>query len=160
MDDTELRFRLRQLPRELDPPRDAWAGIAARLPPQVAPPVRRGGARWWPMAVAACLCVAAVGVAWRLPAPAPATAPTAADLRAAVVQREAAAMTREYEAALAQFEGAPMPEPLAPALATLDRSASDIRLALASDPDAVFLLDQLRRTYSRRLSLTQRAITG
>ena len=47
-----------------------------------------------------------------------------------------------------------------PALATLDRSAADIREAIASDPGAVFLLDQLRRTYSRRLSLTQQAVTG
>ena len=32
MGENELRWQLRQLPRELDPPRDLWPGIAARLP--------------------------------------------------------------------------------------------------------------------------------
>ena len=38
----------------------------------------------------------------------------------------------------------------------LDRSAAQIRTALARDPDARFLLDRLQRTYTRRLALTQR----
>jgi hypothetical protein len=152
MSDHELRWQLRQLPREIDPPRDLWPGIADRLPHPVAPRRRPWFAA---LAVAASLCVAA-GLAWQLRQPA-APAP---DFRAELVQREAEALTREYQAALDQFQGAPLPEPLAPALATLDRSAADIREAIASDPEAVFLLDQLRRTYSRRLSLTQRAVTG
>ena len=44
-----------------------------------------------------------------------------------------------------------------PALHELDRSAAQIRTALARDPDARFLLERLRRTYSLRLALTQRA---
>ena len=59
-----------------------------------------------------------------------------------------------------EFEGAPVPEPLAPALATLDAGAEEIRAALAQDPGSVHLLDQLRRTYARRLSLTQRGLAG
>jgi len=39
----------------------------------------------------------------------------------------------------------------------LDRSAAQIRSALAKDPDARFLLDRLRHTYAMRLALTQRA---
>jgi hypothetical protein len=31
MSDNELRWQLRQLPREIDPPRDLWPGIADRL---------------------------------------------------------------------------------------------------------------------------------
>lgn len=152
MSDNQLRWQLRQLPREIDPPRDLWPDIAARLERPAAP--RR---RPWlgVLAMAASLCLA-VGLAWQLRAPAPAKA----DFRAELVQREAEALTREYQAALGQFEGAPMPAPLEPALATLDQSAADIRLAIASDPEAVFLLDQLRRTYARRLTLTQRAVTG
>ncbi|HET6434301.1 MAG TPA: hypothetical protein VFG18_01105 [Xanthomonadaceae bacterium] len=34
---------------------------------------------------------------------------------------------------------------------------AQIRTALEHDPDARFLLDQLRRTYAQRLALTQRA---
>lgn len=152
MSDNQLRWQLRQLPREIDPPRDLWPDIAARLERPVA--ARR---RPWfaALAVAASLSLA-VGLAWQLRKP---VAPPA-DFRAELVQREAEALTREYQAALDQFEGAPMPAPLEPALATLDRSAADIRVAIASDPEAVFLLDQLRRTYARRLTLTQRAVTG
>lgn len=152
MSDHQLRWQLRQLPREIDPPRDLWPDIAARLERPAAP--RR---RPWlsVLAMAASLCLA-VGLAWQLRAP----ATPKPDFRAELVQREAEALTREYQAALDQFEGAPLPPPLEPALATLDRSAADIRVAIASDPEAVFLLDQLRRTYARRLTLTQRAVTG
>ena len=157
MDENELRWQLRRLPHEIEPPRDLWPDIEARLAhaPKAARPPRRS----WPttLAVAACLCVA-VASAWMSRTPAP--EPSAESLQAEIVRREAEALTREYYAALREFEGAPVPEPLQPALATLDRSAMDIRGAIATDPDAVFLLDQLRRTYARRLSLTQRAATG
>jgi hypothetical protein len=148
MGETELRWGLRQLPREMDPPHDLWPGIAARLQ---APRRRR-----WPwlagIALAASL-VLAVGLA--LPGASPPAAPGVAEL-----EREADALTREYQAALDQFAGAPLPAPLQPDLATLDQSALDIRTALEHDPEAVYLLEQLRRTYARRLALTQRAVLG
>jgi hypothetical protein len=164
--DTDLRWRLRQLPHEIEPPRDLWQGIEARLDR----PARR---RPWltGLALAASLTLA-VALVWQLrapPAPAPTVvatvatpepAPTTAQPDLALVQREADAMTREYRAALREFAGAPMPEPLAPALATLDASAVEIRAAIDRDPEAVFLLDRLRSTYARRISLTQRAATG
>lgn len=151
MTDNDLRWRLRQLPREMDPPTDLWPGIAARLQAQA--PRRR---RHWPvlLALAACLCLA-VGLAVTLRPAAP-----SGDFEAELVRREAEAMTREYEAALRELEQAPAPEAIAPSLATLDESAREIREALAADPDSVRLLEQLRRTYSRRLALTQRAALG
>ena len=154
----DLRFRLRGLPAEIEPPRDLWPDIAARLEPQrsAARPGRRG---WMTgFAIAASLCVA-VGIAWQLRTP-PSTPSSEETMRAELVRREADAMTQEYYAALREFEGAPLPAELQPTIATLDRSAQDIRGAIAADPDAVFLLDQLRRTYTHRLSLTQRAATG
>ena len=151
MSEHELRWQLRQLPREIEPPHDLWPGIAARLQPVRASGTRR--AAWWGLALAASLCLA-VGIAWQSrPAPSP-------DPQVAVVQREAEALTLEYQAALSQFDGAPLPAPIEPALATLDQSVAQIREAMDSDPGARYLLDQLRRTYSRRLSLTQRAVTG
>lgn len=152
MTDNDLRWRLRQLPREIEPARDLWPGIAARLQP---PAARRRRPWLAVMSLAACLCLA-VGLAVML-RPAPAGGP---DLSAELVQREAEAMTLEYQAALSEMQDAPIPTPLAPALATLDESALEIRAALAARPGSAQLLDQLKRTYSRRLALTQRAALG
>lgn len=151
MSDDSLRFRLRQLPREIEPAHDLWPGIAARLPARRTPPRR------WPtlLALAACLCLAVGAAVYLRPAAAPAPG-----LEQALVQREVEALTREYEAALAEMAGLPVPEPLEPALATLDASAEEIRGALAEQPGSTRLLDQLKRTYTRRLALTQRAVLG
>lgn len=155
MAEQELRWQLRQLPREIEPARDLWPGIEARLATGPARPSRRGA--WWGgLALAASLALAVVLVP-RAPTPQPASDGNG---QAGLVQREAEAMTREYQAALTEFQGAPMPEPLQPALQSLDRSALAIRQAIAADPGAPFLLQRLQRTYARRLSLTQRAATG
>lgn len=150
MTDHELRWQLRQLPREADTSRDLWPGIAARLQ---SPPRRRP---WLAVfSLAACLCLAAGLAVVLRPDAAPGP-----DLAAEIVQREVVALTREYEAALLEMQGTPLPEPLVPAVATLDASASEIRAALAAQPGSTQLLDQLKRTYSRRLALTQRAALG
>ncbi len=150
MTDHELRWQLRQLPREIEPASDLWPGIAARLNQ---PATRRRRPWLAVLSLAACLCLA-VGLAVVLR---PGAAP---DRTAELVQREAAAMTLEYEAALLEMQSAPVPEPLAPALATLDASAVEIRRAMQEQPGSTHLLDQLKRTYSRRLALTQRAALG
>jgi hypothetical protein len=154
MTETDLRWRLRQLPRELEPERDLWPGIAARLQ---APTVARRMPWRAGLAVAASLLVAVF--AWRQAAvdrhPAPMD-----DGTTRLVQAEAQAITREYQAALDQYATMPVPHELVPGLATLDRSVADIRNALAADPGSVQLLQQLQRTYALRLSLTQRAATG
>jgi len=153
MSEHDLRWQLRQLPRELDPPHDLWPGIASRLQPAAATPRRRP---WLAgLALAASLCLA-VGLAWQQRA----TAPGPVDPRAELVQREAQALTLAYQAAMEQLPAEPLPDAIGPALATLDQSAEEIQAALASDPGATYLLDQLRRTYARRLSLTQRALAG
>ena len=151
MTDHDLRWQLRQLPREIAPGHDLWPGIAARLQQ---PPVRRRRPWLAVLSLAACLCLA-VGLAVLMR---PAAVPE--DRTAGLVQREAAALTLEYEAALLEMQSAPVPEPLAPALATLDASAGEIRRAMQEQPGSTHLLDQLKRTYSRRLALTQRAALG
>lgn len=158
MTETDLRWRLRQLPRDVEPSRDLWAGIAARID---APAPRRAPRVWWlPLAMAASVLVAS-GIGWRLSAPVSTSAPTAAaDLTGHLVAREARVMTIEYESALRQFRGAPLSDSVAGSLHTLDASAEQIRQAIATDPQSVYLLQQLRKTYSRRLALTQRAVIG
>lgn len=154
MSETDLRWRLRQLPREREPANDLWPGIAERLGAgsHWAAPMRR----WRNLAIAASVLVA-IGLAWQL-RPVTTVPPSDPAARFAIMQGDA--MTREYMAALAQLRDAPMPAPLQPTLDTLDRSALDIRNAIAASPQSVFLLQRLQRTYSRRLTLTQRAITG
>ena len=152
MKETDLRWQLRQLPRELEPGHDLWPGIAAGI---ARPPLQRP--RRWPAALAAAASVLlAAGLFLRGNAPADAPAPPA--IEAQVVDAEARAISDEYQAALRQFEGAPVAPQVAPSLSTLDRSVAQIQSALVADPDSVFLLEQLRRTYSRRLELTRRAV--
>ncbi len=160
--ESELRLQLRGLRRDLEPASDLWPGIQARIG-------RRSGnppTRFAPWALAASLLLA-VGVAWRMqppPAPAPGTGNAASRAAANMsLAREAAAMTVEYRAALQELQATTLPKSTAraeqPALRELDRSARQIRDAIALDPQSPFLLERLRRTYSLRLDLTQRAIT-
>lgn len=147
--DEALRWQLRALRQDMPPTRDLWPGIAARLAtsPQHQAPVRPRRP-WTPFALAASVLLA-VTVTWQLQ-----QAPTGDPL----IQREAAALTRDYAGALAQLDRqVAAPPEIAPALHTLDESAAQIRRAIATEPNAHFLLDQLRRTYARRLELTQRA---
>lgn len=150
-----LRWSLRGLRSEVMPEHDLWNGIAARIaqaPAASQPFVERRQRRWngaAPLAIAASL-VFAVGIAWQLrPVPPPTGASQATNLA-----HEAAAMTREYDAALREVESPNRAR--VPALRELDRSAAAIRTALLRDPDARFLLDRLHHTYERRLALTQR----
>ena len=173
--DADLPMQLRGLRGEHLPQRDLWPGIAARLAQRPASPVdadsvahdvvhdvahdvvplRRSRAlRLAPFALAASL-VLAIGVSWQQ-RPDAALAPAGAE--ATMIQRQAHALTREYEGALRELQAAGTPAaPAGATLEELDRSAEQIRTALARDPDARFLLDQLRRTYEKRLELTQRA---
>lgn len=152
--ESRLRFALRELRRDEPPANDLWPGIAARIAhtPQRAPRPHAAttGQRLLPWALAASM-VLAVGIAWQLRPPA-----AAPDARTSPLAQEAAALTREYEAALTELDHAGPADDAA--LRELDRSAATIRAALARDPDARFLLDRLQHTYRRRLSLTQRLL--
>ena len=154
MTETDLRWQLRQLPREIQPARDLWPDISPALGNH-APSLRRRGLM--AIALAASLTLA-LGLGWRV-TQAPSVAP-AGDPTARLLSQEAGAMTTEYEAAYRQLEISPVAAPLAPALASLDRNARQVRSALASNPGSVELFQQLRRIYSRRLALTQRSVTG
>lgn len=145
-----LRWQLRALRQDAAPTHELWPGIAARLraPSQ---PVRRPQ-RWLrPMALAASLVLAVGTVGWFARNAGVATDAPAPTL----VQREAEGLTRQYQAALQEMQ-APTPASLQPTVEALDRDVAVIRAAMASDPDSVRLLEQLRRTYAHRLALAQR----
>ena len=151
LSDDALRWQLRALRQDAPPSRDLWPDIAAALAaapqkPVAAPASRR---RVAPFALAASVLLA-VTMTWQL---------QRTPEGDALIQREAAAMTRDYSGALAQMDAQARASPdYAPALHALDQSAAEIRHAIATDPQARFLLEQLRRTYARRLALTQRAV--
>ncbi|MFC6186072.1 hypothetical protein [Pseudoxanthomonas japonensis] len=152
LSDDALRWQLRALRQDAPPSRDLWPDIAAALAaapqtPVAAPASRRR--RVAPFALAASVLLA-VTMTWQL---------QRTPEGDALIQREAAAMTRDYSGALAQMDAQAKASPdYAPALHALDQSAAEIRHAIATDPQARFLLEQLRRTYARRLALTQRAV--
>ena len=154
-DAAALRWQLRALRRDVAPQGDLWPAIATRIAatPQETPvPAMRRYARWLaPMALAASLLLA-VGVVWQ--AGLLRTAPVPAD---PLIRQQAGVLTREYQSALESMPQARSSSAYAPALRDLDRGAAKILVALEHDPNARFLLEQLRRTYARRLALTQRA---
>ena len=144
-----LRWQLRGLRQDAMPAHELWPGIAARLASQQA---ARKPHRWLrPLALAASLVLAVGTVGWF----ARTSVPSAASPAPTLVQREADGLTRQYQAALLEVQ-APTPASLKPTVEALDRDVAMIRAALASDPDSVRLLEQLRRTYAHRLALAQR----
>lgn len=161
--EAELRMALRGLRQDIEPGRDLWPGIAARIEalPQQAAPAARARGRWlWPVSMAASMLLAA-GLAWQMRPPAPEPPVRQAQAIAGVpslVQREADAMTAQYRSALREFEIGTVHASWQPGLDTLDRSAAEIRAALRVNPDSRLLLEQLRQTYSRRLALSRRAL--
>lgn len=147
---------------ELAPDDDALPQVVVLRPREAS---RR---RWFaPMALAASVAVLAMalGLVWKDAAPAqdPAAAAVASHDAAAgkapasLVQREADGMTRQYQAALREIEPATQQAlALKPTFDELDRNTALILDAMARDPDSRLLLEQLRRTYARRLALAQR----
>ena len=158
MESDSLRWSLRALRRDVAPPPATWDSIAARIAATPQQPVARPR-RWAvPVALAASLAGAlAIGAAWQLQRPGTADAPAVAQATAGDVRLQAQGMVREYQAALSEVGGAPVTPALQPGLAELDRNAAQILAALQQHPDSALLLQQLRRTYARRLALSQRA---
>jgi len=157
---------LRELPQAIEPPRDLWPQIAARLEPRAgaapaAVPRRTAPLRW--LAAAAMVASVAVGV-WIgrdvLPgqhAP-PLTAGNGssqpergAALEAAYVtdpryQRERQALLQSLQAQLASMPPQTRTKVLA-SLATIDKAKQDLEQALGKDPGNALLQELLVNTY-------------
>ncbi|HEV2608442.1 MAG TPA: hypothetical protein VGT79_10730 [Xanthomonadaceae bacterium] len=155
------RWQLRQLSRERAPTRDLWPGIAASIaqPQQTERLQNAARGRWWRTfgsALVASLVLGAFGLGLARPRLLEMVGLRRATPEHQLVLKEAAAIRKQYQVELRQFRNKPVSTDITPALIELDQSADNIMVALNSHPDAVFLLDQLRRTYARRLQLTQR----
>lgn len=149
-----LRWQLRAMRRDAQPGNDLWPGIAARL--QAQRPVAKARPRWLaPVSMAATLALA-IGMVGLWRSEGGGNAPVVTPAKATLVQREAEGMTLQYQAALRVVDSGQAPMELQPVFEDLDRNAGLILQALARNPDSRLLLEQLRRTYARRLALAQR----
>lgn len=150
--EAELRLALRGLRRDIEPERDLWPSIAARLPPQR---MTRRPAPVWPLALAASMLLA-LGLAWQ--AGPRDTRPVAIDAPRASLPDTAEVLTAHYQAALRELDVRATPVSWQPGLEALDRSAEQVREALRHSPDSSLLLEQLRQIYTRRIALSRRAL--
>ncbi len=146
-----LRWQLHALRQDVTPSRDLWTGIAPRL---ATASLRKAPMRtpWLGLAASLLLVAGIAGIG-------------AGHMRegdaAQTALVEARRLSADYRQALDALPmGAAQSRTLAPAFDELDRSAAQIRRALARDPDSRLLLEQLRRTYARRLELSQRVLVG
>lgn len=151
----ELLRDLRALRRPADPADDLWPGIAARLVPAQAPARRR---TMWPEALAASMVL---GLGLLLGAGLGGPSPVPGDVAPAGLPwsvREARTLDAAFGAALheARRDLPPASGEIARADRELDAAQRSLERALAEQPDAVHLLDLLRRTHEQRLRLAQR----
>jgi len=147
MDELELRRQLRGLAREREPGRDLWAGIATRLPARRSPP------RWPWAGLALAASVALLALLFRPQA-------DIAQLASPGLSRMADAVHLEYRAAQAQLAGPVLSAELRQADRALQESEHALRAALRADPQATYLLSQLRRTAEQRLRIRQLGVIG
>lgn len=174
MSEFELRRRLQALKVERHPKRDLWPDIAARLEAPAWQPVRAPRRVMLPWAAVAAVALTVVAGVWlashlrsmvdaRAPAPvAAATTPAPPTGMPALLRGEAFALEASYDGAIASMggerpllaQGAAPPE-LEAAAREIDAATAQLHQALASEPDAKYLVELLKRTQERRLALAK-----
>jgi hypothetical protein len=148
MSEFELRRQLQSWRTEVEPERDLWPVVAARI--GAARPVAASRGRWaWPEGLAAGIVVAlGVGLFGLRPAATDTMRPIGA----------ATLIERSYAGALAEA-GAWAPArgsgPMRRAQAELDGAQAGLEAALAADPDSPALLALLQRTHEQRLRVAR-----
>jgi hypothetical protein len=165
IDDRRIDAALATLPREVEPPRDLWSAIEARLDVP-AGPARRA----WAWQAAAALVLVAVSslvtatlVRQSPPAVAVEAAPASAPAAMPVAFGPSFALNGEYAAARAQLAAeleqrvATMPpsarQKLEANLAEMRRAADEINAALARQPGDPLLQELLLSTYQDELGV-------
>ena len=172
MNEFELRRRLKDLKADRQPEVDLWEGIAGQLR-GIEPwrPARKPRTMLWPWAAAASVAIAVVTGLWfarnvvapesdEIAATTPVDSVESADAQPRgmpnILRREAEAISASYDAAVASTRGDVRRDPSRDAASReLDSAAAQLRDALAQDPEAVYLLDLLRRTEERRLDVAR-----
>ena len=163
MSELEYRRALKAMSREIEPGRDLWPAIEARLRAQSLPLRRRP--RWLAPALVAGIAAAALATVSRLLP----VAEQPLDLAAtqAWSLREADLIKADLDAALvsagapevAEYTRAPGLA-LSASLKELDSAQAELDQALRLNPDSTFLLDRMRRVQQQKARLTLRALAA
>lgn len=152
--DFQWRRQMRDLSGPVQPQRDLWLDIAARIQTEAAAPAPRPAFRRWvlPFAAAASVALAVLVAALShnpVAPPAPQQASVKTDPAVALAQLDR------------QFRQVRTQDPrLAAAAVELDAAADEIRQMLQQQPDAVFLVGLLNRTNERRLKLARMGLAS
>lgn len=147
MSEFEWRKGMRELGGPVQPQRDLWAGIAARIEAEQAAPAAPHRRRWIaPLALAASVLVAAAAFVHMMSLQRPQEEPAfSADTALPALQH-----------ADAQLKALPNRDPrLAGAVIVVDSATRQLQQSLQEQPDAVFLVGLLNRTYERRVKLAR-----
>ncbi|MBD3162561.1 MAG: hypothetical protein GF346_09375 [Candidatus Eisenbacteria bacterium] len=167
-DRNDLDRRTRELPRSIDPPRDLWPGIEARIRvrPAAEPPRRKGFPfptwAWTGLAAAAVLILLWIGMTGRetgRPEAPVMRAPIPATVRALETQCMGAG--KSLQAALQGREsrtGGVYAVGVQRDLHLLDEAIEQTREALAEHPRDAALLRMLTNRYQKKLTLLQHAL--
>jgi hypothetical protein len=154
--DNEFQWRnqMRKLNQPVEPARDLWPDIAARIAQPVAVPQRRQQWRRPAFAVAASVALAIGAVFTASQLPRSGSAPSVAGGTTHGTTTDAAPPT-------ALDWAKPADPKLAAAAQDLDKASADLQAALEARPDAVFLVSMINRTNAQRMRLMrQSAISG
>ena len=160
------RNQMRKQAESVEPARDLWPAIAARLATTTASHRRSRRSRIGWLAIAATLVVAGgaglTAYRWqraaRVPAP---VAVTTSDVQPVAAQPIAAQPVASVGAPAPELTALDWAVPDDPALAAsaqnLDNASAQLQDALEQRPDAVFLVGLLNRTNSMRLRLLRKS---
>ncbi|HLT64176.1 MAG TPA: hypothetical protein VKZ92_06595 [Pseudohongiella sp.] len=157
----QLDQALSRLPREIQPPRDLWAGIEAQLEPRQQPWWKRAQPQRW----AAVLVVALTGVLWWQLQEEPGQSllavweqQTPEWFAALPAEQQIIASYEQVKAEqLASLtEVSPDVGDWQYQLAIWDQAIDQVRTALVWNPDEPFLLAQMQGLYQQQLDYLQR----
>ena len=168
-----LLARAAELPKDVEPSRDLWPGIAGRLDAQ--PPARR--AFGWPAALAAGMLVAAVSalLTWGLvrdpesgtavpqqAAAQPAIVPVRYGPNTPLGEKQLAARDQLLVSLRERLDQLPPAtrDSVVKNLAIIQRAADEIDAALAQDPANGLLTDLVLNTYRKELQLYTQVVTA
>ena len=166
MDELEYRRLLKTLPQTIEPDRDLWQGIDARLDVRSAMQPRHTRSLF-PFAAAAGFVALAITTGWMVLMRAPVQTQSAAATQSLPLIEEARALHTEFSAALVAGTGnqfASLREQADPrfvaAWIELDAAESELNAALQTQPDARFILNRLKQVQHKRLQITQQALSA